>query len=94
VEAGAKHCASQVMHIRWGQGLETRIIPDDLLMSAVQKSMLATDAMAARLDTLTEELAALRRFVEANLTVTLTRTRPRRSPRTSSIASAPPACAS
>jgi hypothetical protein len=35
------------------QGLEARIIPDDLLMAAVQKGMLATDAMAARLDTFT-----------------------------------------
>jgi hypothetical protein len=48
------------MQMRWGdQGAEVRTIPDDLLMAAVQKSMLAIDAMAARLDTLTEELAAL-----------------------------------
>jgi hypothetical protein len=48
----------QVMHIRWGdQGVEARIIPDDLLMAAVQKSMVAT--MAAQLDTLADELAAL-----------------------------------
>jgi hypothetical protein len=55
----------QVMHIRWGdQGVEARIIPDDLLMAAVQKSMLAMDSMTARLDTLTEEIAALKAAIE------------------------------
>jgi hypothetical protein len=55
----------QVMQIRWSdQGVEARIIPDDLLMAAVQRSMLAVDAMTARLDTMAEEMAAMRKLLE------------------------------